>query len=198
MATDYPYMISNNKIGPILEKIRTAEKPPKFTYELLKKMGFPSSNDRAIISLLKKLGFLSADGIPSEYYDQLKDKKEHPYVLGERIRELYSELFSINTEINSASDDDMKGAISRITGKDAKTVDRYFSTFKALCTLSKFGTPHEKETKISAQPEETKPPEHFTQLKPAFHYNIQIHLPATTDISVYNAIFKSLKDHLLI
>ena len=31
-----------------------------------------------------------------------------------------------------------------------------------------------------------------------FHYNIQIHFPATTDISVYNAIFKSLKDNLLI
>ena len=197
MATDYPYMISNNKIGPILEKIRTAEKPPKFTNELLKKMGFPSSNDRAIISLLKKLGFLSVDGIPTEYYDQLKDKKDHPYVLGERIRELYSELFSINTEINSASDDDMKGAISRITGKDAKTVDRYFSTFKALCILAKFGHPPEKEIKIK-QPEETKSPEHIAQLKPAFHYNIQIHLPATTDISVYNAIFKSLKDHLLI
>ena len=30
-----------------------------------------------------------------------------------------------------------------------------------------------------------------------FHYNIQIHLPATNDISVYNAIFKSLKDNLL-
>lgn len=30
----------------------------------------------------------------------------------------------------------------------------------------------------------------------AFSYNIQIHLPATTEIAVYNAIFKSLKDHL--
>jgi hypothetical protein len=29
------------------------------------------------------------------------------------------------------------------------------------------------------------------------HYNIQIHLPATKDVEVYNAIFKSLKDHLL-
>jgi len=28
------------------------------------------------------------------------------------------------------------------------------------------------------------------------HYNIQIHLPATKDIEVYNAIFKSLKEHL--
>ena len=29
------------------------------------------------------------------------------------------------------------------------------------------------------------------------HYNIQIHLPATKDIEVYNAIFKSLKEHLI-
>ena len=29
------------------------------------------------------------------------------------------------------------------------------------------------------------------------HYNIQIHLPATKDIEVYNAIFKSIKDHLI-
>jgi hypothetical protein len=28
------------------------------------------------------------------------------------------------------------------------------------------------------------------------HYNIQIHLPATKDVEVYNSIFKSLKEHL--
>jgi hypothetical protein len=33
--------------------------------------------------------------------------------------------------------------------------------------------------------------------RPSLHYNIQIHLPATKDIEVFNAIFKSLKEHLL-
>ena len=28
-------------------------------------------------------------------------------------------------------------------------------------------------------------------------YNIEVHLPATKDVEVYNAIFKSLKEHLL-
>ena len=28
-------------------------------------------------------------------------------------------------------------------------------------------------------------------------YNIKVHLPATKDVEVYNAIFKSLKEHLL-
>ena len=34
-------------------------------------------------------------------------------------------------------------------------------------------------------------------VQPSLHYNIQIHLPATKDIEVYNSIFKSLKEHLL-
>lgn len=29
------------------------------------------------------------------------------------------------------------------------------------------------------------------------HYNIQIHLPETTNMAVYDAIFQSLKKHLL-
>src|SRR4030042_4869405 len=102
MATDYPYMVSNNKIGPILEKMRTAAKPQKFTHEFLKNIGFSSSNDRAIIPLLKKLSFLTSDGVPTEYYERLKDRKDQPYVLAERIRELYSDLFSINTKMNDA------------------------------------------------------------------------------------------------
>jgi hypothetical protein len=34
-------------------------------------------------------------------------------------------------------------------------------------------------------------------VSPGLHYNIQIHLPATKDIEVYNAIFKSVKEHLI-
>ncbi len=33
--------------------------------------------------------------------------------------------------------------------------------------------------------------------KPEFHYNIQIHLPDSRDETVYDAIFKSLRRHLL-
>ena len=39
-------------------------------------------------------------------------------------------------------------------------------------------------------------PKRTTGTGASFHYNIQIHLPVTTDVTVYNAIFRSLKDHL--
>lgn len=197
---EYPYMISNNKISSILEKIKTAAKPSKFTHELLKKMGFNNSNDRAIIPLLKRLGFLSEDGSPTEYYDQLRDNTQHQYILGERIKELYNDLFQINTTIYSSSDEEIKGAISRVTGKDEKSVNRYFATFKALTNLAKFDSSIIKKTKEpekKAKESEIQVTPPIMKTDPQFHYNIQIHLPATTDISVYNAIFKSLKENLM-
>lgn len=203
MPDSYPYIISNNKISTILSKVQQAAKPPKFTHEFLKKMGFVSSNDRAIVSILKRLGFLTDDGTPTGHYDRLKDSTDHAYVLGERIKDLYKELFAINTEIYKAPDDEIKGAIARITGKDETSVKRYAATFKTLCGLAKFDlSPSMKEDENKVTPQQNEPPvipiSDDKRQKADFHYNIQIHLPATTDISVYNAIFKSLRDNLLI
>lgn len=205
MEIEYPYMTSNNKIEPIMKDIQKAAKPPKFTVEFLRHLGYTSSNDRAIIPLLKKLGFLGADGVPTEYYDKLRDATESKNVLGERIKDLYTDVFKIDTEIYKRSDEDIKGAFARVTGKDAKSVGRYFSTFKTICGLANFAvktTPDAKEKKVVEKREIPKPEvieTHEVQKRSSqFHYNIQIHLPATTDISVYNAIFRSLRENLLI
>lgn len=88
---------------------------------------------------------------------------------------------------------------SRVTGKDADGVGRIYNTFKALCNIASFDgiqTPDVAEEKEDAPQVPVKPPVVAPRAN-EFHYNIQIHLPATNDISVYNAIFKSLKDNLL-
>jgi hypothetical protein len=195
-------MVSNNKIGPILEKIKTAAKPSKFTNQFLRTLGFTSTNDRAVLSLLKRLGFLTDDGSPTAQYDRLKDSTQHKYVIGEQIKDLYRDLYNINESIHSASEDEIKGAFSRITGKDEKLVNYYYATFKSLVNQAKFdGAPTKKvDDKLEKKKKEEDEEDENTQKRkprPDFHYNIQIHLPATTDISVYNAIFKSLKENLL-
>ena len=75
-----------------------------------------------------------------------------------------------------------------------------YNTFKTLCGLAMFDGA--QTTSVSIVKDEN--PQETTSSIPVvaprtneFHYNIQIHLPATNDISVYNAIFKSLKDNLL-
>lgn len=207
MADAYPYIISNNKIAPILAKIRSAAKPDRLSQKLLKTWGFAASNDRAIISVLKDLGFLTEAGAPTEYYDRLRDTTDWAYVLGERIKDLYADLYAIDTNIHSANDTEIRGAISRVTGKDDKSVGRYHATFKTLAGLAKFdgkgGRPERRHLEDDAQ--EQAPPktrdsgdtaERAKQRPAQYHYNIQIHLPSTTDIAVYNAIFRSLRDNL--
>lgn len=201
--TDYPYMLSNNKISQIITKIQQAARPQKFTLEFLRSIGFTSTNDRAFIPLAKKLGFLMEDGVPTSLYDQLKDTTCASTILATQIKKLYSELFAINTEIQKSSEADVKGAISRVTGKDADGVSRIYNTFKTLCGIADFSTitTTEQETSIEESIESENNSVQVlngSMLNPQFHYNIQIHLPATNDISVYNAIFKSLKDNLMI
>ncbi len=201
--TEYPYMMSNNKISMIIESLQAAAKPSKFTLDFLRNMGYTSTNDRGIIPLFKKLGFLTDDSIPTVYYDQLRDKTTYKKILAARIRELYAELFTINVEIYKDNEANIKGAISRVTGGDEESVKRVYSTFKALCNIADFSqTPTgENPVEVPVKEQNPEPPPDRVQPKKVgteFHYNIQIHLPATTDISVYNAIFKSLKDNLLI
>lgn len=211
MTNAYPYIVSNNKVEPILAKIRAAARPERFSRDTLSKWGFTASNDRAMVSVLKELGFLTENGTPTEYYDRLRDTSDWRYVLAERLRELYSDLFATDTNIQVAPETEIRGAISRITGKDDESVKRYYATFKTLASLANFdpkptksAQKEEKPGKEHEQKEQAKPEKKLDTPRgdavaskgPDFHYNIQIHLPVTTDITIYNAIFKSLKENL--
>lgn len=207
MPDQYPFVVSNNRIGPFLDALGTAARPQKLTQEFLRSLGFASTNDRALIPLFRKLGFLNGDGAPTEAFDTLRVKETRGAILAEKLRELYADLFAINTSMQDASDSDLRGAISRITGKDAATVARYASTFRALANLADFkarSAPRAEPLKV-AEPITSPAPPPSTAHNAAppgghrpteFHYNIQIHLPATNDVAIYNAIFRSLKENL--
>jgi hypothetical protein len=204
----YAYIISNNKIEPIFTRVRSAARPERFNRDTLNTWGFTASNDRAMASVMKMLGFINDAGVPTEHYDRLRDLNDWRYVLAERIRAAYSDLFAIDSSMNTAPESEVKGAISRITGKDEEAVGRYYSTFKTLAALGQFDPKPSRTTEVSKPPpaEETvtptakvkteTPEEPSHRRRSEYHYNIQIHLPVTTDISVYNAIFKSLKENL--
>ena len=206
MSSELPYLLTNKRLPDLFSKIQTAAVPEKFTFEFLKKLGFTSSNDRGLPSLLKKLGFLDQNGSPTPRYNSYRHKKDGPRILAESIRELYVELFAIDENVHKAKRDDIIGIVSRVTGQEDKYVRLISSTFSALCNLADFNAvPTEQESEF---PETTNETSERTMLDTdetlpkkghtiSFRHNIEIHLPATTNIAIYNAIFKSLKDHLL-
>ena len=77
----------------MLSRIRTAAKPERFNRELLNAWGFTASNDRAMTSVLKELGFLTEGGIPTAAYDELRDQINWKFVLADAMRRLYSDLY---------------------------------------------------------------------------------------------------------
>jgi hypothetical protein len=209
MALPDSYVNNVGNLVKFLEAIRTAGVPDRVTVEFLKTLGFKSSNDRPIIGVLKGIGFLDQNGTPTESYRAFRDPHQGPKVLGRALRTSYSDLFLANTKAQDLPLDKLKGIIATKTPKGEGVVKLIAGTFKALAKVADFsettlelGQPEGKPseaTENGGKPEIILPPSHDRatgQNKAAFHYNIQIHLPTTTDITVYNAIFKSLKEHL--
>ena len=206
MATELPYLVTNKRLPDLFTKIQSAGVPEKFTFEFLKKLGFSSSNDRGLPSLLKKLGFLDQSGSPTTRYNAYRQKNTSRSVLAEAIREHYHDLFALDENANKAKREDICGMVSRVTGQEKRYVALIASTFSALCQLADFeSVPPEPEPPIlEIATESGETPSGLPDEPPsrkghtiAFRHNVEIHLPATTNIAVYNAIFKSLRDHLL-
>ncbi len=211
MAIPESYVSNVGNLSKFLEEIRTAGVPERVTFEFLKTLGFKGSNNRPIISVLKGIGFLDANGTPTQAYRSFRDPNLGPKVLAHSLRTAYADIYMANTRAHDLSIDKLKGIIATKTSKGDVVVRLIASTFKALTKLADFSEQaDETENQSNTPAEKLKPVSDIGNndalplhpLRPSagvagFHYNIQIHLPTTTDITVYNAIFKSLREHLL-
>lgn len=206
-----PEAYTNNvgNLTRLFEAIRSAGVPERVTFEFLKTLGFTSSNDRPIISVLKAIGFLDGTGTPTAAYRAYRDQSRSAKVLAEALRTAYSDIFLANTKAHELPTEKLHGIIAAKTSKGDQVVRLIAATFKTLAKMADFSEDETQSAVFEQQPsQQVSPPPRVEntgesspiRLKPTgvgFHYNIQIHLPTTTDVTVYNAIFRSLKEHLL-
>lgn len=189
-------------IPQFFDAIRAGQAPPQFTQQFLKDLGFASTNHRAFIPLLKTLGFLSADGVPTGRYHEYRDASQSRRVLGEGVREAYADLFLIRAQPSEADRPLIEGKFKSVHNASDVLAKRMANTFYALLPLSDLSSPAAHRPPKATEGEELTPPVQppaplQTAVAPGLHYNIQIHLPATKDVEVFNAIFKSLREHLV-
>ena len=196
------------QISNFFSKLQEGQAPTQFTQQHLKDLGFTSTNHRAFIPLLKALGFLTADGTPTKRYHEYRDKSQSKRVMGDALRDAYGDLFVLKEKPKKSDSALIEGKFKSTHNVSDLQAKRMSSTFFALLDLADIDAKipskiyakaklPEKEKKFEKEaPEIDKlPPKVIAP--PGLHYNIQIHLPATKDIEVFNAIFKSLKEHLL-
>lgn len=196
------YVLPTKRIPDVFGKIRDGQAPEILTNQLLKDWGFTSTNDRAFIALMKALGFLTADGKPTNRYNEYRDHSRSESVMAEALREAYGDIFLIKSKPTKADKKVVEGKFKSYHNVSDHVASLMAKTFYGLLELADLdGTPaNQKETPSKKQKEAQRPtpitPTAHTPVAPGLHYNIQIHLPATKDIEVYNAIFKSLREHL--
>lgn len=196
------------QIPEFLAKLQEGQAPSSFTQQHLKDIGFPSSNHRAFIPMLKALGFLTAGGTPTPRYHAYRDKSQARQVLGEAIKEAYSDLFVIKSHPSERDKSLIEGkfkSVHNATDRPAELMAKTFFALLKIANIDHLPSAQPKAAEPSSSPSSevdespSQPNGGFSGQAPlsGLHYNIQIHLPATKDVEVYNAIFKSLKEHLI-
>lgn len=216
MAENLPYIVSVGTLEKMLDKIKTASVPERVTQDFVNtKLAMKGGTANACIPFLKKLGLIGSDGVPTDLYKELRNPKKSRQALGKAFRRVYARLYEMNEYIHDADDNDILGLIVECTGaeKTAPSTKCTLSTFNMLRKHADFepdGTaesePDEtQEPEIKATSTITSPPSYpMISLPAAGHhkginlsYTINLNLPTTKDIEVFNAIFKSLKQHLM-
>ena len=202
MALPTTYTQEFKRLGEFFNKIRDAQAPDKFTQQLLKDWGYKSHNHRAFIPILKALGFLTADGNPTKRYQEYRSHSASKKIMGEAIKEAYSDIFLIKEKPTASDKPLIEGKFKSYHNSSDTVAGLMSKTFYSLLDLAELDSikkNHEEQPAPVVESIKTSEPDikPKTHSNVGLHYNIQIHLPATKDVEVYNAIFKSLKEHLI-
>jgi hypothetical protein len=213
MALQPVYLVSAANLGAFLAALRSAQAPEKVTLRFIEELGFKSTNDRLFVPLLKAMRFLDDAGKPTARYHAFLDDTTWKQVLAEGIRDAYPDLFRVNRNAQSLSREQLSGKIKSLgEGKISPAVLKNMTkTFVELVKLADFAAvPREEATPESAAPSSeaeaerpsdqatVPPPRSVSSHAPAtLVYRIEIVLPAVRDQAVYDAIFRSAREHLL-
>jgi hypothetical protein len=203
-------MNSTGLIPKIFVKIQQAKVPERYTQDFQGTvLGYGSGSARPFIPFLKRLGFLESDGRPTELYRKFRNADTSGAAMAEAMRGGFRDIFQKNEFAYNLTDDKLKNLVVELTGKAPgdSTVTAITGSFKACKQLADFDAHLEHEPEVVTHVEDTAPIERMRALvrhdtanssaKLSLSYTINLNLPETTDVEVFNAIFSSLKRHLL-
>ena len=204
MAEKLPYVPGYGIIAKALNKIKVAATPERFTQDFLStKLALKGGTPKPVIPFLKRMGFLGSDGVPTDLYKRFRNSPYSGGAAAEALKVGYQALYQINEYAHDLSDEDLEGAVVQVTGlgPGSGTVKAIMGSFKALKEFARFDR-EAKEASAEQAGEEVHIEEPVGEPTKRAHklglsYTINLNLPATSDIAVFNAIFKSLREHLL-
>lgn len=206
--SNLPYVSSPGNIAKALNGIKAAPVPETVGLDFVKTiLKIPGGSGNQINSFLKKIGFAGQTGKPTELYTKFRNPSVSGSAAAEALKFAYAPLYARNEYAHELSDDELIGLIVEETGqtRDSNSVKLGATCFKNLRDFASFdaATPVHSNEKSADMEAAVPNPDNQAHVAKAqqfglnLGYTINVNLPATSDQSVYNAIFKSIKENLL-
>lgn len=199
-----PYSASPGVLKKALELIIPAERPDKFGANYMATiLKLSGGGARAVPPMLKKMQFIGADGTPTLLYSRFKTDSGRSQAAYDGLKNSFSELFRRNEYIHKADESSVKDTIVEITGlkKSDPILRQMYGTFDAIRSFivgdvsASFADKAESVDDGNVQTRMDSGPISNPTL--GLSYQINIVLPETENVSVFNAIFRSLRENLL-
>ena len=209
MPISLPYLASPGSIKKALDRIKVAATPPRVTGDFVStKLQMKGGVGAAIPPYLKKVGFVASDGTPTDIYHRFRNHTTSGAAAAEAVKVGYRELAQANEYFYLLNDKDLLALIVQVTGAeaDSQVAKLTFSTLKGLKAFAEFEDKTISEEDAANGNLSADGPAVLRASFPAhtegrvglnLSYTINLNLPATSDQAVFNAIFRSLKEHLL-
>jgi hypothetical protein len=205
-----PYLASPGSLATVFERIKKAATPDRITGEVVENTFLmKGGGGRAVLPYLKRINFIGSDGAPTDLYRKFRNEATSGRAVADAVLYGYAPLKALNEHFYSLSDAELKALIIEVTGaaSDSSAVNQILGTLKKLISYADFKTVAQQANESSPQPQpqpqsaRLSVPEQIREPSPALGlnlaYTINLNLPATSDQAVFNAIFRSLKEHLL-
>lgn len=165
---------------------------------------------RPVIPFLKRTGFLASDGTPTELYNRFRNPGQRGAAAAEAVKKGYAPLYESNEYAHNLSADKLKGLVIQVTGLEegSNTLGAILGSFKALNGFADHDAAAGgdgagidgdigEERGGDAGRGDSDSVEGGVLGPIRLGYTINLNLPATSDIAVFDAIFKSLRENIL-
>lgn len=203
-----PYVTAPGNVEKALKGIKAAATPDAVSQDFVKTiLGVKGGSGNQMTAFLKKIGFATADGTPTELYKKFRNTSTEGWAAAQALKIGYAPLFTRNEYMYKLGDEELKGLIIEETGadEDSSSVPLVLACIKQLKKVAKWdgaptdapveGTDQQKSSHKHSGDSRSYSGEATLGLN--LGYTINLNLPATSDPAVFNAIFRALKEHLL-
>lgn len=203
---DLAYTPSHGVLKKFLEIASEAARPEMVNYEYLESKQLTGGSAKAVPPLLKKMNFLDSGGKPTEVYAKFQTGTSRSEAALVGLKSAFKSVFDRNRFSHTLSKEKVKDIIIEITGleRSSSTLRAMMGTFDAIKSFINIEDLENKNSNESQKVEVKKDQDGIlggetetSGVGLGLRYNINVVLPDTSDITVYNAIFKSIKENLL-